>query len=389
MGLSTERDLPREWDASGKNVAWKVALPGIAPQAKADQNQSSPIVWRDRVFVTTAFWPSGRSQKEPPDQHVACFAVADGRMLWDVLIPPGPWKLDDLRGGYCAPTPATDGERVYVLFGSAVLSALDFAGHIVWRRELPDPQSFDVAVAPSPILFHHQVLLLTDKNNRKSMLTAYDPADGHTLWERKRPDNVYAHSTPVIVEHEGRALLLAAAHEALQALDPATGEILWWSATPGDVASPVYDKGRIYLDSGRGGPGLLVVPTGRGELPKTDVKWRIGNIPEGLSSPVISGDYLYRLHNPGVLKCFKLADGKETYAKRLDGISVPSSPIATPDGILYFASAGHTFVVRAGKEFDLLANNDLGEQSSASAAVGNGHIFLKGREHLFCIGGKR
>jgi outer membrane protein assembly factor BamB len=387
MGLSAETKLPLEWGGGdGKNVLWKTPLPATLSKAKPDHNQSSPIVWRDRVFVTTAFWPDKRPQSEYPNQHVTCYSLSDGKQLWDTPVPPGPWKLTDLRGGYSAPTPTTDGERVYAIFGSSVLAAIDWDGRIVWHKEIPDWKSFDVAIASSPILHRGQLLVLADRNNQKSTLTAYDPKTGDVLWEKKRPGGAFDHTTPVIVEHDGRAMMLVHASNELQALDPASGERLWWCRAPGDVTSPVFSRGLVYSDSGRGGPGLLVDADGKGDVTATHVKWRIGQIPEGLSSPVIVGDYLYRLHNPGVLKCVAIESGREAYATRLSGVSVASSPIATPDGRIYFASGGKSFVVRAGPKFELLATNDLGEPSSASPAVSGGRMILKGQKHLFCVG---
>ena len=306
--------------------------------------------------------------------------------LWDVEVPPGPWKLSDLRGGYAAPTPATDGERVYVVFGSSVVAAVDLEGKLVWRKELPDWQSFDVALASSPILYRDQLLVLADRSNKKSTLTAFDPKTGDVQWEKKRPDSNWDHTTPVLIEHEGKPQLLVTASNQLQALNPTNGDPLWWCKTPGDVTSPVYARGLIYTDSGRGGPGLLVEASGSGDVSATHVKWRIDQIPEGLSSPAIVGDHLYRLHNPGVLKCVDITSGKESYATRLNGVSTASSPIVTPQGRIYFASSGKTFVVQAGAKFELLATNDLGEPTYASAAASEGGLYLKGQKHLFCVG---
>jgi outer membrane protein assembly factor BamB len=389
MGITSERDLPLTWGGKDdESLLWIAPLPGFAERARADQNQSSPIVWEEKTFVTTAFWPAGRDQKEFPEQHVACFSLTDADLEWDIIVEPGPWKLADLRGGYAAPTPATDGERVYVLFGSAVLLALDFDGRQIWRHELADPQSFDVAIASSPILYRGAVILLADKGNQKSVLTAYDARTGETLWEQKRPGVGFCHSTPVLAEIAGRTQILIAASNALQGIDPENGEVLWWCDGPGDVCSPVTAGDLAYTDSGRGGPGMLVEARGTGDLSKSSVKWRIGNIPEGLSSPVIADDHLYRLHNPGVLKCVNLTTGKEAFAKRVEGVSIASSPIVTHDGLVYLASAGKTLVLKAGPSFELLATNDLGESSPASAAVSGKRLILKGREHLFCIGKK-
>jgi outer membrane protein assembly factor BamB len=136
QGFSDERDLPLRWGGkSGENVLWKAPLPGQDDENnRQDQNQSSPIVSRGRVFVTASFWRADVSNKEFPEHRVACYRAEDGKRLWDVTVPPGPWRLRDLRGGYTAPTPAADGERVCVLFGSAVLAALDFEGKFLWRK---------------------------------------------------------------------------------------------------------------------------------------------------------------------------------------------------------------------------------------------------------------
>jgi outer membrane protein assembly factor BamB len=389
MGLTQEKDLPLTWnEKDGSNVLWKSPLPATTVDGKPDHNQSSSIIWQDRVFVTTAFWTNDqKQQEEQPEQHLTCYQLRDGTQLWDTPIPPGPWKLSDLRGGYCAPTPVTDGERVYVVFGSSTLAAVDFTGKVAWQQEIPEWQAFDVAIASSPILFDGQLLVLADRNQKKSTLTAYEPATGKMLWESKRT-GAFTHTTPVIVDVGGKKQILVTASNELQALDPTNGDKVWWCKTPGDVTSPVFANGLIYTDSGRGGPGILVAADGAGDVAGSHIKWKLDQIPEGLSSPAIVGEHLYRLHNPGVLKCVDLATGTEQYANRLNGISVSSSPIVTPDGKLYFASSGKTFVVQAGPKFELLATNDLGDPSSSSGAVSDGKLILKGRKYLFCVGKK-
>ncbi|WP_254508052.1 PQQ-binding-like beta-propeller repeat protein [Anatilimnocola floriformis] len=388
MGISQEKNLPLTWNANdSSNVLWKMPLPATLAEGKPDHNQSSPIIWGDRVFVTTAFWPKDRKGEEQPEQRVTCFRLNDGEQLWDTAVPPGPWKLSDLRGGYCAPTPVTDGERVYVVFGSSKLAAVDFLGKIAWEQDLPDWQAFDVAIASSPILHRGQLLVLADRNQKKSTLTAFEPATGKMLWESKRT-GAFTHTTPVVIEAAGKSQLLVTASGELQALDPASGEKLWWCKTPGDVTSPVFANGLVYTDSGRGGPGILVAADGSGDVAATHVKWKLDQIPEGLSSPAIVGNLLFRLHNPGVLKCVDLTTGEEQYAQRLNGVSVSSSPIITPDGKLYFASAGKTFVVQAAPKYELLATNDLGDAAAPSGAVSDGKLVLKGKKHLWCVSQK-
>src|SRR5262249_14320633 len=152
------KDLPLTWD-SNDNVLWKAALPGSDAEATFDHNQTSPVVWKDRVFVAHVFWPAGVPQTQFPEHHVVCFQANDGKLLWDARVAPGAWLVRDRRGGYCAPTPATDGERVYVLFGSSILTALDYSGKVLWRRGIT-PFSWDLTIGTSPVLHQDCVLVM-------------------------------------------------------------------------------------------------------------------------------------------------------------------------------------------------------------------------------------
>jgi outer membrane protein assembly factor BamB len=389
QGICNEKDLPLTWggkDESG--VLWKVRLPGVEEKATQDKNQSSPIVAKGRVFLTMSYWPKDVKTTDPvPEHHVACYQASDGKPLWDVKIPPGPWKLTDLRGGYTAPTPAADGERIYVVFGSSVIAALDFEGKSVWRKEIK-PFDFDVAVGSSPIVYEDTIIYQCDQVNKSSRLLAFDRKTGEVKWEEKRPKQNFSHSTPVLVKIKDKPQLLVAASNALQGVDPASGKVLWWCDAAGDTVSPVYGDGLVYCDSGRGGVGVAVDPTGEGDVTKTHLKWKVAQVPEGFSSPIIVGEYVYRVHNPGILKCWKLDGGEMVINERLNGVSTASSPFATPDGRIYFAGAGKSLVLKAGPKLDILATNDLGDGCEASPAVSDGKIFLKGSKFLYCIGKK-
>ena len=375
LAFTDERDLPLTWNAkTGENIAWRAALP------KSDNPWSSPVVWGDRVFVTCV-------QNQPLAHHVLCFAKADGKPLWDTTVEPGTLILKDLRGGYGAPTPCTDGQRVYAVFGSAVIAALGFDGRLVWRKEIANT-AFDVALGSSPILFGDTVILDCDQTGKTSSIVAFDKATGEIKWEAKRPDTGFAHSTPVIVKVAGKPQMLVSATGALQGVDPASGKILWWCAAQGDASSPAFGGGVVFSDSGRGGKAVCVDPTGAGDVTKTHLKWTIPQISEGLSSAIIVGDFVWRTHSPEILKCFKLADGALAFSERLAGISTWASPIATADGRIYFASAGKSYVLQAGGKLEVLATNDLGEDNRASAAVSDGRIYLRGDKTLYCIGAK-
>jgi outer membrane protein assembly factor BamB len=388
MGHTDDAKLPLTWNAkTGENVVWKVELPLHGPggaQNGVDQNQSSPVVRRGRVFITVSHWNGKTDPKQHPEHHVVCYRADDGKLLWNEKIEPGPWLFADLRGGYSAPTPAADDDRVFVVFGSSVIAALDHDGKRLWRKDVK-PFKFDVALAASPVLFGDTVLLQCDELDKQSRIVAFDKKTGDVVWEALRPNVGFAHSTPIVAEIGGKKQLLVAASNAVQGLDPTNGKVLWTCAAAGDTVSPVLGGGLVYLDSGRGGTGVAVDPTGSGDVTKTHLKWKTATMPEGYGSPVVVGDHLYRLHSPGVLKCLKLSTGAVVYSERLPGVSVHASPVAAPGGRIYLASAGKSFVVKAGEKFEILATNDLGDDSLASPAVANGRMFLKGRKMLYCV----
>jgi outer membrane protein assembly factor BamB len=397
MGQAADKDLPVTWGGKDNaNVRWKSPLYPGTDKVRFDQNQSSPIIWGGRVFVNLSYWPAGANpEKAPPEHHVICFDAADGKRQWDTKVEPGPWLLKDLRGGYTAPTPAADSERVYVLFGSSVAAALDHAGHLVWRKELT-PFAFDVAMGVSPVLYKGNILIAWDQTNKTSRLVALDSKTGDGKWEKKRPAADWAHSTPTLVEVGGKPQLLVAGANALEGVDPDAGETLWsctsGDAKPariGDTVSPVLAGGIVYVDSGRGGPGVAADPTGRGDVTKTHLKWKLAKVPDGsIGSPVAVGDYLYRLQNPDILHCYRLADSQELFADRLSGASAVPSPVATADGRIYFASGGKSHVVQAGPKLEVLGTSDLGDPSHASPAIADGRLFIRGGRNLYCIGSK-
>ena len=395
MGISDARDLPLTWGGKdAEHILWKAALLDHSDKIRRDQNQSSPIVVGGHVFITVSYWPPSAAPKDYAEHHVLCFRAADGKRLWDTRVPHGPWQLADLRGGYTAPTPASDGTRVYVVFGSAVLAALDFKGNLVWRKEIV-PHDFDVAIGVSPLVYRDTVLLMCDQIRGKnaSALLAFEGATGALRWAQQRPTADWTHSTPVLAPVNGSPQLLVAAAEALQGLDPSTGKRLWSCSLgggkrTGDTVSPVLGAGIVYCDSGRGGPGIAVDPTGNGDVTKTHLRWTIKQVPEGFSSPVIVDKYLFRTHSPETLKCLDATTGKVVFSERLPGLSPRVSPVATADGRIYYASAGKSYVVKAGLPLEILGTSDLGDGSDASPAVAGERLFLKGARFLYCIGKK-
>jgi outer membrane protein assembly factor BamB len=392
LGYTTEENLPLTWGGPAKeNVRWAAPLVG--------QGHASPIVWDQAVVVCTVHWPAEVQDRKQviPEHHVTCYRTSDGKLLWDTLVPPGPWRREDFRsgpgGGYAAATPVTDGKLIYCAFASSVLAALDFQGHIVWRKPLV-PYSFDVTLGSSPVLYGDTVILLCAMAKPEdSHIVAFDKTNGEVKWERKLPQMRFGHSTPLILQiaNKPQMLLVASgmeeAGDALQSLDPADGKLLWWCRGEGDASSPAYGQGLVYFDDGRGGTGVAVDPTGSGDVSDTHVRWTITQRGEALSSPIVVGQYLYRLRTPGLLQCWEMATGKQMYSERLQDISTTwASPIADPKGRLFFANAGKSYVVQAGPACRVLAVNDLGDGNHPSPAVAQGRLFLVGMKNIYCIG---
>jgi outer membrane protein assembly factor BamB len=392
FGYTTEEDLPVAWGGPGnENVLWASPLAG--------QGHASPIVWDHAAIVCTVNWPADVEDRKKviPEHHVTCYRTSDGGLLWDTLVPPGPWLRTDFRsgpgGGYAAATPVTDGRLIYCAFASSVLAAIDFRGNIAWRKPIV-PYSFDVTLGSSPILYGDTVILFCAMAKKEdSRVVAFDKTSGEVRWERKLPQMQFGHSTPVIIQvHDKHQMLLVAsgmeeAGDALQSLDPADGKLLWSCRGEGDASSPAYGQGLVYFDDGRGGAGVAVDPTGSGDISDTHIRWTIRQRGEALSSPIVVGKYLYRLRTPGFLQCWAMATGEEMYSERLPGISSTwASPIADPKGRLFFANAGKSYVVQAGPECRILAVNDLGDGNHPSPAAAGNRLFLVGMKNIYCIG---
>ena len=277
LGYCDEKDLPLTWNGkSGENIVWKTLLHGGSKNNPdfTSPGWSSPIVWRDRIFITTAIWPAGLSDKERRasinEHHVLCFDTANGKLLWDTVIEAGKIVVDNIYHGYAVPTPATDGKLVFALFGSGVLAAVDFDGKIVWREELPRLRDVDQGICASPVLYQDTVIV---PGIQDMGLRALEKQTGKVKWEQKtKSRNTMA--TPALIRINDTLQLIHYAG-GIQGLDPATGEVLWSCKAPTSQSSPAYGAGLLFADAGRGGQnGAAIDATGKGDVSKTHVKWQ-------------------------------------------------------------------------------------------------------------------
>jgi outer membrane protein assembly factor BamB len=397
LGYTEEKDLPLKWNGkTGENVIWKVKLTGVTQKSDfSSPGHACPIVWGDRIFILTSIWPpeltdEKERRKVQAAQHVVCYRAADGKELWDTEVPPGNTTNNNVYHGYTVPTPATDGKLVYAVFCSGVVVALDFDGKIVWREELPGLRGTDSGFGTSPVLYKDVVIV--PGFGKDSGLRALDKKTGKLKWEHKSRDrNVM--STPALLTIGGKRQLVHYAGGA-QGIDPDTGETLWFCrGLQVSWSSPAYGGGLLYVDEGHSGKsGAAVDPTGTGDVSKTNVKWKLDVKGPAGASAIVVGDYVYRVCEQDMLRCWKMSSGEVMFEEKLQRITPSASPIATPDGRIYFAGPGRTYVIKAGPNYELLATNDLeqegGSQNYTTPAIADGRIYIKGRYYLWCIGKK-
>jgi outer membrane protein assembly factor BamB len=368
-GVSSEPSLPVHWSAS-ENVHWKTPVPG--------EGFSSPIVSGKRIFLTSAFAGGER-------RALHCLARQHGALLWTREVHDRDPERTSASTGHAAATPVTDGRRIVAFFGNAGAACYDMEGRLLWRRELGKFDS-ELGLASSPVLSGNRVILLCDHDGDHfqsfdSFLVALDLETGKVVWKSDRPNLFRSWSTPILVPGAaGKPQLVVNAQEQLRAYDPDTGKNLWRvDGMTGWVApSPVFGHELIFATSGRDGPVVAVRPDGR-------VAWRQPRGGPYVCSPVLYQDLLYVPDEKGMVTCYEAATGKVQYRERLGG-KFTASPVAG-DGKVYCTNeAGTTFVLRAGRRFELLARNDLREDCLAAAAIAGGKLILRTEHDLFCIG---
>lgn len=390
-------DIPVQWDAGRSvNVEWKTSLPGLG--------HSSPIVWGDRIFLTTAvsadpdaIFVHGldgridrRSDRAEQSFRVLSLSASTGEVLWErEALRAVPKIQRHPKNSYASPTPATDGKNVFAYFGSEGLYAYDFEGSLLWKRDLGAidagasyDDTYDWGVGSSPTVYRGMVIVLAD-SQAGSFLAAFDAETGEPAWRVER-NMISSFSTPLIHESEGRVELVTNGAELMHGYDPFTGKELWRlsGSSKNTTPTPVAGRGLIFITSGyRINPIFAVRPGG-------DVAWRSERDGSYMTTPIVYGDILYTCQNNGVLAAYRAETGERIYQHRIASGAFSASPIAS-DGRLYFTSEdGDVYVVAAGPEFELLSTNPMGEVLMATPAAAAKRLFIRGQHQLFAIGSR-
>jgi outer membrane protein assembly factor BamB len=412
-GLGDGANPPVQWDvAKGTNIVWTSEIPGLAI--------SSPVVWGDRIFVTTAIssdpnqkWRTGLygDTDSAPDRSshqwkVLALDKKTGKVLWEQSAHQGiPKTKRHPKSSQASPSPATDGKVVVAYFGSEGLYAYSVEGKLLWKKDLGlqnagwffDPDS-EWGAASSPVIYKNSVIVQCDRQ-KDSFVAAFDLKDGKELWRTARAE-IPAWGTPTIATAEGHSEIVTNGTKAIRGYDPDTGKELWTLGPNSEITctTPVFGHGLIFVTAGYPPvqPIYAIKMGSKGDLTLKDGKdssdaivWSKKTGGSYLPSPILYGDQLYLVNNNGILTAFEAKTGNRVYQQRVGpGGSFTASPVAAA-GKLYIATEeGDVYVVKTGPQFELLAKNSVGEPVLATPALAGDLLVVRGAKHLFAIGPK-
>ena len=373
QGLVVGTGYPDTWSDT-ENVLWRTDVPG--------RGNSSPIVWGNRIFLTTSY-DGGRRLS------VLAYDRTTGAQLWERFAPEGTVERVHQKNGHASATPATDGERIYVSFGSRGLVAFDLDGELVWHQDL-GPMGNYHGTAGSPLLYKDRVILYQD-HSRNSFVAAFDTRSGRELWRTPRDARV-GWGTPIAVRVGDHDEIIVSSQNRVQAYDPQTGSELWRCG--GNlfevIPTPVVGYGMLFCSSGRAGPTLAIRPGGRGDVTDSHLVWTSPKGSPFVPSPILYGEHLYMVNDmASIATAFQATTGEVLWQGRLgvaqrEGFS--ASPVALDGKVFFTNDEGDTFVLRAGAEFDLLHVNRLNVRTLASPALVDGRWYFRTERHLLAIG---
>ncbi len=405
-GSAPAGNPPIEWSEE-KNVRWKKAVPGLG--------LSSPIVWGERLFLTTAVSTGERVEHPPspvrgekapapvrgdgvvPDEvlsyEVHALDRGDGATLWTrSVLREAPHEGRHPDGTWASGSPVTDGEVLIAFFGSRGLYAFDLDGKELWNRDFGDMRTrLGFGEGSSPALHGDRVFVIWDHED-DSFIVALDKNSGEEIWRRDR-DEMSAWTTPLVVEHGGRTQVITSATNRVRAYDAETGAPIWDTTgmTLNAIPSPVYSDGVVYLTSGFRGSKLLAVRLdgAAGDITGTDqVVWSVDRDTPYVPSPLLHDGVIYFTKvNRGILSAYDAKTGEALYAnQRLGAVrNIYASPVAVGDRVYFASRDGEFLVAKTGPTFEVLAESELDDRFDASPAIVGDEIYLRGRSNLYCI----
>ncbi len=396
QGISTEKQLPTEWGPD-RNVAWKVELP---------HGYSSPIVWNDRIFLTSAIAgevvpghiPESVRIKQPHPSSVAgdrkhalkvlALDTKTGKTVWERTAYDGPvFDARHARSTFAGPTAITDGKMVFAYFGPEGLYAYDFTGRLAWKV-VEKFHTLGLGTGTSPVLFQNLVIVQRDEDNETSVVVAYDTTTGKEAWKTKRPVQI-SWSTPALVNTGARTELVTNGNEHVIAYDPGTGKELWRTTgvESNAIHTPLVGKGLVIVTAGY--PAKKVIAIRPGDQPREKrVAWTYTKGTGYVLSNILYGDYVYLSTDNGIVTCLDALTGQVKY----EGGRPPKpthfmgSAVGYNGLIAMTSEDGETLMLKAGPTHAIVRTNTIDEPVYSSAALANGRIYIRGTKHLYAIG---
>src|SRR5882724_1716181 len=400
------------WNAEKSlNTRWKSEIPGLG--------HSSPVVWGNKVFISTAVTSSAKDEtryglygdtapvKDDPKHTWKVYALdkETGKILWEQTAYEGLPKVKrHPKSTHSDSTPVTDGKYLVVLFGSHGLYAYDLNGKLLWKQDLGILDSgwfydadYQWEHGSSPVIYRDLVIVQADIQ-KDSFIAAYSLKNGKLIWKTPR-EEISSWGTPTIYEGKTRAELITNGSKAIRGYDPATGKELWRLTPNSEITAPTpfVAHDLIFVTSGYAPiqPIYAIRPGGNGDISLKDDKesntfiaWSKKRGGPYMPTPIVYGDLLYTCSNQGVLTAYNVDTGERIYQERLAGKggAFTASPVAS-DGKIYLSSEdGDVFVVKAGPKHELLATNPVGEVVMATPAISDGLVIVRGINHVFAFG---
>lgn len=375
----TQAQLPVDFDDE-KNVVWKTPI--------HDRGWSSPVVWGDQIWLTTA-------TEDGKKLYAICVDAKTGKIEHDILV----FEVESPKfchptNSYASCTPFVEEGRVYVHFGEYGTACLDTkTGEKIWERRDFVSEDFR-GPASSPIVVGDRLFINFDGVDYQFMV-ALDKRTGETLWRKDRDidygtsdgDMKKAYGTPAVIEVKGQQQLISTAAMETLAHDPATGDVIWRVHNDGynGSARPLYENGLVYICAGRGDFALLAVkPEGEGDLTHTHMAWNTGKSVPRFSSQLVIGDRLYMINDTGVISCLNSLDGEKVWSKRQGG-EYWASPLYSNGNIYFLSKEGMALIVAADDEFQLVAEKRFPDGFNASPAVWGDSLILRSFSHLYRV----
>lgn len=403
-GVAPHGNPPTTWDES-TNIKWKVEIPG--------DGDATPVIWGNKVFIVTAV-PTERKEEKPPAEvkevpggnpfkierptnfHkfiVMCFDRQTGNKLWEKLATEQvPHEGHHKDHGFASSTPTTDGQHLYVSFGSRGFYCYDMDGNLKWERDLGDLfiiRWFGETVTP---VLHGDNLVVTWDHEGGSALYVLDPKTGETKWQVPREEHT-SWATPLVIDYNGRTQVIVSSNLKVRAYDLADGKVIWecGGQTLACIPTPVANDHLVFVMSGYPGNALYAIPLdSEGDITGTDkIAWKTNEkITPYCPSPVLTSNGLFfNKTNAAILACLNPENGEKLIInQRIPGVkNIYASPVAAAGRIYFVGRDGATTVIADSTDFQVLSENKLDNDIDASPAIVGSELFLRGRSKLYCI----